>query len=372
MFGRSAAETKSNPSHGVFLTVRLPAAGVYRRPSAGRPTVIAVAVAAVARGHSTPMAAATAIVSTISAETGASAVALVTDRGPLAIHSRGHAIGPLSPEAAAALQADPSSTQVIDVPVSAIPTPVRLVVVASTHGDLAGIGETVGLALDLAAANEQAARAERLAALKSDFAAVAGHEIRSPLTSIIGALQTIERLGTADATTLELVRGASTRASRLRVLVEDLLMTARIDGHGVPVRARLSSVLDAVIEVVEPHGITVTTSGAPSSVITDGDHVRRILTNLIENAVVHGGGPPIDVSVTGLASGIEVTVSDHGPGLPPEVAGDPFGGSHDSTTGLGLGLKIAAGLTEAIGASLAHHRTPGGGATFTLVLPPSI
>jgi len=51
------------------------------------------------------------------------------------------------------------------------------------------------------------------------------------------------------------------------------------------------------------------------------------------------------------------------------VAADPFAGGHDSATGLGLGLKISAGLAEALGGDLSHRPTPGGGATFVLTLP---
>lgn len=349
--------------------MNLPAAGVYRHASDGHRPSIAVAVAAAARDHASPKAAARAAVAVISAETRAAAVAVIADRAPLAVHRDGHDISPISPEASAALQADPAHTTLIDVPVTSVRGPVRLVVVAPLQGDLDGAGETLGLALDLAATREQASRAERLAALKSDFAAVAGHEIRSPLTTIIGALQTVERMGTADPKTRQLIRGASAQADRLRLLVDDLLMTARIDGRGVPVRPRLLCVVDASREVAEPAGIPVTSTGRVPSVITDGEHIRRILTNLVDNARTHGAGAPIEISVRERPGGVAITIADHGPGLPPEVAPSPFTGAHDSATGLGLGLKIAAGLTEAIGGSLEHRPTPGGGATFVLTLP---
>jgi len=349
--------------------VSLPAAGVYRYPFSDHRPSIAVAVAAAACDHDSPKAAAEAAAAVVSAETHAGAVAIIANRAPLAVHRDGHHLSPLSPEASAALQADPLNTHVIDVPVTALRGPVRLVVVAPAEGDLDGTGQTLALALDLAATREQAVRAERLAALKGDFAAVAGHEIRAPLTSIIGALQTVERMGTADEKTLALVRSASARADRLRLLVEDLLMTARIDGRGVPVRPRLLCVVDASREVAEPAGIPVTSTGRVPSVMTDGEHLRRILTNLVDNATTHGGNAPVEISVRELPEGVEITISDHGPGLPPDVAQDPFSGSHDSATGLGLGLKIAAGLSDAIGGSLAHRTTAGGGATFVLTLP---
>jgi two-component system sensor histidine kinase KdpD len=304
---------------------------------------------------------------------GATTVAVVCDRLPLAVHVNGHDLQPTSPEAAAALQNDPSNTLVVEVPTVIVCGPVRLVVVGPIDEDLDEIAEVVGLGLDLANAREQAARAERLAALKSDFAAVAGHEIRSPLTTIVGALQTVERLGTADRKTLDLIRGASARADRLRVLVEDLLMTARIDGRGVPVRPRLMCVVDTAREVASDDGrVTVTSTGRVPAVRTDGDHVRRILTVLVDNARTHAPGSVIEIAARELSGGVELTVADHGRGLPEDVAREPFSGTHLSATGLGLGLKIASGLTEAIGGSLAYRPTPGGGATFVLTVPPAI
>ena len=350
----------------------LPAAGVYRDlPDAHRAS-IATSIAVAARGLNSLKAAAESAAAVVASVTGARAVAIVAGRLPLAVHRGGHDIGPLSPEASAAVQESPEHTRVVQVPVTSVPGPVRLIIVDPVEGDLDGIAETLGLSLDLAATREQVARAERLAALKSDFTAVAGHEIRSPLTSIIGALQTVEKLGTADHTTLELIHGAVARADRLRVLVEDLLMAARIDGRGVPVRPRLMCVVDAAREVVAGTEVEVTSTGRVPSVTTDGDHVRRILTNLVDNALTHGGSSPITVSVRETPGGVEMTIADHGLGLPPEVACDPFSGSHDSATGLGLGLKLAAGLAETIGGSLAHQTTRGGGATFVLTLPLSI
>jgi len=349
--------------------VSLTAAGVYRHASGHHPANVVAAVAAATRHHTDTKASASAAAGAIAAATGAAVVALIVDRGPLVVRCDGHDLRPLSPEASAALQGDPARTRVVDVPVTSMRGPVSLMVVGPLEGDLHGAAETLGLALDLAATRQEAARAERLAALKSDFAAVVGHEIRSPLASIIGALQTVEKLGTADQKTLELVRGASARADRLRTLVEDLLMTARIDGRGVPVRPRLLCVVDMSREVAGPAGIPVTSTGRVPSVKTDGDHVRRILTNLIENAATHAAGSPVEVSVRELDDGVEITIADHGPGLPPEVASDPFSGSHDSSTGLGLGLKIAAGLAEAVGGTLGHRPTRGGGASFLLTLP---
>ncbi len=344
------------------------AARVYRGASRGPASDLAASLAAAVHAASTVREVADIAAAEIAAGAGAHAVAVATERVPLAVVRNGTDLAPHSPEAAAALQADPSNTVVLPVPTTGVSPKVRLVVVGPTERELSGVAEVLGLALDLAAAREHASRAERLASLKSDFAAVVGHELRTPLTSVIGALQTIERMGTADAATLELVRTASARVGRLRSVVEDLLMTARIDGHGIPVKPRLMSVVDAAHEVGADSGTPVRGVGTVPSITTDGGHIRRILTNLIDNARTHGGGSA-EVVIRQVPEGVELAVIDHGPGLPPEVAAAPFAGGHYSEVGLGLGLKIAAGLADALEGTLEHRPTPGGGATFALTLP---
>src|SRR3990170_2285662 len=85
--------------YGEFLTVSLPAAGVYRYPFSDHRPSIAVAVAAAACDHDSPKAAAEAAAAVVSAETHAGAVAIIANRAPLAVHRDGHHLSPLSPEA---------------------------------------------------------------------------------------------------------------------------------------------------------------------------------------------------------------------------------------------------------------------------------
>lgn len=330
-------------------------------------------VAAESRGHTNPVEAARAIAGAIAAATGASSVAIVAGGSVVAVHRDGHDLTPLSPGAAAAIQGDPSHTTIVPLPAESLPRPASLVVVgADAASDHETLAEIAALGIDLAAMAAATQNATRSAVLKDEFVAQVSHELRAPLTTIVGALQTLERLEPGDPQTEALQVSARDGASRLRRLVEDLLVATKINSHGVPTRSQLTDVVEVVEQAVRDvpgvEGVTVTAAEATPKVDTDEEHLRRIVTNLVDNAVRHGGRP-VAVMVEATQSGVQVIITDHGPGLPPMVAIDPFSGNHRSDTGLGLGLRIAGGLAAAVEAELTHRATPGGGATFLLELP---
>lgn len=353
----------------------VPERKVYRRPLAFQRGQAAAAVAAESRGHENAGAAARAVTGEIALRTGASSVAIVAGGVTVAIHRDGHDLMPLSPSAAAALQGDPTKTRVLPMPSEALPSPASLIVVGAESGaDLETLAEVASLGIDLAAMMETARRADRLVRLKDEFVAQVSHELRAPLTTIVGALQTLERVD-GDAPEASALRSSALEgASRLRRLVEDLLMATRLGGSGIPTRmgrTRVEEVVErAIADVPGSDRVSVAVRGPLPEIPTDPDHVRRIVTNLVDNAVRHAA-EPFEVEVGPAGRGVAITVTDHGSGLPPRVAADPFGGEHASTTGLGLGLRIAAGLAEAVGAEIEYRESPGGGATFELTLPGS-
>lgn len=345
---------------------------VYRRPLGFIGHRATAVVAAESRGHTNPVEAARAIAGAIAAVTGASSVAIVAGGALVAVHRDGHDLAPLSPSASAAIQSDPSNTVIVPLPAEALPRPTSLVVVgADPASDHESLAEIAALGIDMAAMAGATQKASRSAALKDEFVAHVSHELRAPLTTIIGALQTLERLDPADPKADSLQISVREGASRLRHLVEDLLVATKINGGRVPTRPQLTDVVEvveqAVADVPGAAEVDVRVVGFIPKVDTDEDHLRRIVTNLVDNAVRHGGRPAVVVEASG--SGALVEVTDHGAGLPPIVALDPFSGNHPSDTGLGLGLRIAGGLASAVGANLSHHATPGGGATFVLELP---
>ena len=351
----------------------LPERKVYRRTPVFDRGRAAAAVAAESRGHVDAGAAARAVAAEIAAHSSASSVAIVAGGVTVAVHRDGHDLMPLSPSAAAALQGDPAKTQVLALPSDALPAPASLVVVgADPAADLETLAQVASLGIDLAAMMETARRADRLARLKDEFVAQVSHELRAPLTTIVGALQTLERVEPGAPEAGALRTSALEGASRLRRLVEDLLMAIRLGASGVPIRmgrTRIDDVVErAVADVPGTDRVSVVVRRPVPEIPTDPEHVRRIVTNLVDNAVRHGA-EPIEVEVQRAGRGVAITVADHGGGLPAGVSADPFGGEHPSTTGLGLGLRIAGGLAAAVGAELEYRRSPNGGATFELTLP---
>ncbi len=231
-------------------------------------------------------------------------------------------------------------------------------------------------------AAESSRRMEELAKMKSDFVSVVSHELRTPLTSIIGSLATIARpeLAPQSPAAQELLLSARKQSDRLRRLIEDLLMVSRLDNAGLPQHPqliRLSSFLSETVGAIpDAAGLASVDADPDLEVEADPDHLSRVLRNLIENALKYAPGSPIEITAVESLGSLAIAVSDHGPGIPAdkrEQAFEPFSQLDPADTrsqgGTGLGLSIVRSLTEQMGGKISLTRTPGGGATFTILLP---
>ena len=231
-------------------------------------------------------------------------------------------------------------------------------------------------------AEETSRRMEELARMKSDFVSVVSHELRSPLTSIIGALATIARpeLSPEQPAAQELLESARNQADRLRRLIEDLLVVSRIEGQALPrhpEELQLGQFLPETMEVISGAADVVKVHVDHEATIkTDPDHLRRIVINLVENAMKHAGGSPVEVVVALTDDTVAIDVIDHGSGIPANERAkifDQFTQLEPSVTrsqgGTGLGLSIVRGLALAMEGDVTIHDTPGGGATFRVELP---
>ena len=231
-------------------------------------------------------------------------------------------------------------------------------------------------------AAESSRRMEELANMKSDFVSVVSHELRTPLTSIIGSLATIARpeLAPSSPAAQELLASARKQSDRLRRLIEDLLMVSRLDNAGLPQHPQ-SLQLDAFLRETAaaiPEGGDLITTDCPEGLTleADPDHLSRVFRNLVENALKYAPGSKIEITAIESLGSVAIAVSDHGPGIPADKrtqAFEPFSQLDPANTrsqgGTGLGLSIVQSLVEQMGGSINLTATPGGGATFTIVLP---
>lgn|GEM_PF-3033236 len=205
---------------------------------------------------------------------------------------------------------------------------------------------------DLREANEALRDALRV---KDDFVAVVSHELRTPLTVIRGFAMTLREHGPemSSADRSRALERIEAQSERLDQLVGELLVAARIQAGGEPVRREALPLRDAVVQQVEasasPQGVRVEV--APDLlVLVDPAHLARILDNLLTNAGKYGL-PPVVVSAERAGARVQLCVRDHGEGVPEDLQERVFErfaqAEHDTrrtTTGVGLGLAIVREL----------------------------
>lgn len=215
------------------------------------------------------------------------------------------------------------------------------------------------------------------------FLADASHELRTPLASIRGYAE-LFRLGAAeDPATLERAMARiESEAARMGVLVEDMLALSALDQapemRRVPVGLR--ELADQVVQdtrVTAPDREVSLSADEDPLVLGDPERLRRLMTNLMRNAVIHTPeGTPIDVAVRREAAQAVLTVRDHGPGVPQGATEQIFErfwrserGRSRGAGGAGLGLAIVRSIAHIHGGEVTAADAPGGGAVFTVTLP---
>ena len=213
------------------------------------------------------------------------------------------------------------------------------------------------------------------------FLADASHELRTPLTSIQGFAE-LFRLGAAnDQVDLPVImRRIEQEAGRMKVLVEDLLLLARLDEtrpfDPEPVDLTVLAA-DACSDAVATAPNRQVTLDAPSPAVVSGeaDGLRQAIGNLVTNALKHTpDGTPIEVSTAVHGDWASVTVRDHGPGIDDaerQHVFDRFWQADAARVGAGngLGLAIVAGIAEQHGGTASVSNPADGGAAFTVEVP---
>jgi two-component system OmpR family sensor kinase len=243
----------------------------------------------------------------------------------------------------------------------------------------------LGLSLNAMLQQIEQAFAERKASEERlrRFLADASHELRTPLTSILGYSELFRRGASGRPEDLATsMRRIEEEAARMGVLVDELLLLARLD-EGRPldhapvdlVRIAEDAVADA--RAVDPTRAITLESPETETLTGDEARLREVSANLLANALAHTApGTPVEVRVGDEGPNAVLQVSDSGPGLSGEERAhvfEPFYRSDPSrgrgSGGAGLGLSIVAAIVEAHGGTVEVLESPGGGASFRVVIP---
>ena len=230
---------------------------------------------------------------------------------------------------------------------------------------------------------EAAQQLRALDAMKNTFLEAVSHDLRTPLTSILGSALTLEqsRLQMPPADALDLVHRIAANARKLERLLGDLLDLDRLQRGIVTPQRRPTDVAaliaGVVAEVENPDARMIDTEVSPLTAPIDGPKVERIVENLIANAIRHT--PPeahIRVWTTEQDDGIVIGVDDAGPGIPVgarESIFEPFeqtaGPATEHSPGVGIGLSLVRRFAELHGGRAWVEPRQGGGSSFRVFLP---
>jgi two-component system OmpR family sensor kinase len=241
----------------------------------------------------------------------------------------------------------------------------------------------LGLALNTMLSELEVAFHEREATEQRlrQFLTDASHELRTPLTSIQGFAELFRLGGDEDRVDLPVIlRRIEDESARMKVLVEDLLLLARLDETHATARTSVDLAVlaaDACSDAIAAAPDRQLTLEAPEPVVVlgDSDHLRQAIANLVNNAVSHTPtGARIEVGAHTEDGMAVVAVRDHGLGLDGEALEhvfDRFWQADPARAGAraGLGLSIVAGIAHEHGGTATAANAEGGGARFTLRLP---
>jgi two-component system sensor histidine kinase BaeS len=254
-----------------------------------------------------------------------------------------------------------------------------------------GLAETAALG---AAFNEmadelerEASQRDRLDRLKDEFVLTASHELRSPLTSVLGFAELLmmerDSLTPKQVETVEVILDNCRHLVRL---LNDLLDLARSDAGRLTVRPQPTDVAALVEDAArtmraqtEGSGQSLAETVQPGlpQVNVEPDRIRQVLVNLLTNAHEYSPqGARIGVEARALDAEVEIAVTDNGPGIPEDQLEHVFerftrgdAGLTQRVGGTGLGLAISKSLVELHGGTISASSTLGAGSTFTVRLP---
>jgi len=225
-----------------------------------------------------------------------------------------------------------------------------------------------------------------LEAAKSDFIATLSHELRTPMTAVLGAAKTLLRddIALSPERRHQLLEMIGAQGTRLTQITEEVLLANRLDRGDLRIdseRVDLSQLVSDAVETMshdapESISLSAATNGSAEA-IGDRDRIEQVLVNLIDNAVKYSpDGGEVVVSTVPAASSVRVEVADQGMGIAPAeqeavfekfYRGDP---QHRAVPGgTGLGLYICRELVQRMGGTIGVRSRAGEGSTFWFDLP---
>ena len=224
-----------------------------------------------------------------------------------------------------------------------------------------------------------------LEAAKSDFIATLSHELRTPMTAVLGAAKTLLRddIALSPERRHQLLEMIGAQGTRLTQITEEVLLANRLDRGDLRIdseRVDLSQLVSHAVETMRhdaPESISLSAANGAAEAIGDRDRIEQVLVNLIDNAVKYSpDGGEVVVSTVPAAASVRVEVADQGIGIAPAeqeavfekfYRGDP---QHRAVPGgTGLGLYICRELVQRMGGTIGVRSRPGEGSTFWFQLP---
>jgi two-component system sensor histidine kinase KdpD len=251
-----------------------------------------------------------------------------------------------------------------------------------TPGLLAGFAAQAAAALDRERLRTQAAQAEVLAEgnrMRTALLAAVSHDLRTPLASIKASVSSLRQTDIAwtEADEAALLATIEENADRLDGLIGNLLDMSRL--HTGSLQPFLRPItIDEVAPIAlrgldAPASLRLEVPDGMAMVLADPGLLERVLANLFSNALYHSpSAKPPALQAYRHADVVVLEVIDHGPGVPDKLKDrifEPFQRFDDRKVGVGLGLAVAKGFTEAMGGAIVAADTPGGGLTVRITLP---
>ncbi|WP_328793054.1 MULTISPECIES: sensor histidine kinase KdpD [unclassified Streptomyces] len=231
--------------------------------------------------------------------------------------------------------------------------------------------------VDEAEKSRELAEANRI---RTALLAAVSHDLRTPLAGIKASVSSLrsDDVDWSEEDKAELLEGIEDGADRLAALIGNLLDMSRLNtGTVVPLirETDLDEVVPMALGGVPEDSVELDIPETLPMIAVDRGLLERAVANIVENAVKYSpDGQPVNVTASALHERVELRVVDRGPGVPDEAKDrifEPFQRHGDAPrgAGVGLGLAVARGFTEAIGGTLTAEDTPGGGLTMVITLP---